>query len=507
MNAHENQVLDLVIVGGGINGAGIACDAAGRGLSVMLCEAGDLASATSSASSKLIHGGLRYLEHYEFRLVREALAEREVLLAKAGHIIRPMRFILPHVPAMRPKWMLRAGLFLYDHLYRRRAIPPSGALDLATDAAGRPLRAGLSDGFHYADCWVDDARLVVLNARAAAAAGAQILTRTKVLEGVPDGNQWRLCLLDTGTGEKREVRARAVVNAAGPWALDVGRTLAAGRRGASDNAARLRLVKGSHIVVPRIKGANDAYILQNDDRRVVFVLPYEGAFSLIGTTDTPFTGDPTNVALDDAERDYLLGVVGRFFKAPLGADDVVWSYAGVRPLYDSNEDNPSAVTRDYRLHFSNGADGPPMLSVFGGKLTTYRRLAEEAMEKLKPAFPDLPAPWTRTAKLPGGELAGGGFDTQVTELTNQYPTLDPAYLGALAKRHGGLCRDVLGDARTHADLGHDFGHGLYAREVAYLKDNEWARHPDDVLWRRTKVGLHLDAAARTRAAEALAAAL
>jgi glycerol-3-phosphate dehydrogenase len=507
MNRNTDGILDLLVVGGGINGAGIACDAAGRGLSVMLCEANDLASATSSASSKLIHGGLRYLEHYEFRLVRESLAEREVLLGKAGHIIWPMRFVLPHVPDMRPKWMLRAGLFLYDHLYRRRAIPASGAVDLASDAAGRPLKSDFTAAFDYWDCWVDDARLVVLNAMAAAALGAQVLTRTKVVEGVPEGDHWRVVLLDSDTGQRQEVRARAVVNAAGPWALEVGRGLAAGRRGAADNAAQIRLVKGSHIVVPRIAGADDAYILQNADRRVVFVLPYEQDFSLIGTTDTPFSGDPARATLDDSERDYLLDVVGRFFKLPLTAEDVVWSYAGVRPLYDSQEDNPSAVTRDYRLLFSNGAGGPPMLSVYGGKITTYRRLAEEAMDKLRPAFPGLPGAWTAKAKLPGGELEGGSFESHLSHLSANFPALEHGYLRALARRHGSLSHDVLGDARTMADLGSDFGHGLYEREVSHLKRFEWARRPDDVLWRRSKIGLHLDADARARAIDALAEVL
>lgn len=505
MTTIDPPIFDLFIAGGGINGTGIACDAAGRGLSVMLCEADDLASATSSASSKLIHGGLRYLEHYEFRLVREALAEREILLSKAGHIVWPLRFVLPHVPAMRPKWMLRLGLFLYDHLYRRRAIPASGVIDLGLDRTGAPLRDGLADGFYYWDCWVDDARLVVLNAFAAAAKGAEVRTRTKLLDGTPDGDLWRLRLLDTETGTEQEVRARAVVNAAGPWALDVGRSLSAERRGASDNAAGLRLVKGSHVVVPRIKGADDAYILQNDDRRVVFVLPYEQDFSLIGTTDTPFAGDPAKVELDPAERDYLFDVVGRFFRQSLSADDVVWSYAGVRPLYDSQEDNPSAVTRDYRLQLTNGDGRPPMLSVFGGKITTYRRLAEEALDKLNPIFPGLAGAWTASVKLPGGDLTDDDFGAHVASLQARYPELDAGYLWGVARRHGGLTGGILGDARTAADLGHDFGHGLREREVAYLKAHEWARTPDDVLWRRTKVGLHMSAAERARAAEAMAA--
>lgn len=503
----NEAVHDLLVVGGGINGAGIACDAAGRGLSVLLCEADDLASATSSASSKLIHGGLRYLEHYEFRLVREALAEREVLLAKAAHIVWPLRFVLPHVAGMRPGWMLRLGLFLYDHLYRRRAIPGSGGLDLAAGDAGAPLRDNLTRGFAYWDCWVDDARLVVLNARAAADNGADVRVRTRLTGATVEGGLWRARLRDEQTGQEFGVRARAVVNAAGPWAGEVARILTVGKRRQADNAASLRLIKGSHIVVPRINGAEDAYILQNDDRRVVFVLPYEQRFSLIGTTDTPFAGDARAAALDPAERDYLLAAVGRFFKQPLGAEDVVWSYAGVRPLYDSQQDNPSAVTRDYRLQLTNGPDEPPVLSVYGGKITTYRRLAEEALQRLQPTFPDMGAAWTAGAVLPGGDIAGGDFEAFVEALSARFGGLAPDFLRRLARRHGSLCDDVLGDAKSPADLGHDFGHGLSEREAHYLKDREWARQPDDILWRRTKTGLHMSTAERQAAADRLASLL
>jgi glycerol-3-phosphate dehydrogenase len=507
MTNNKNNIYDICVVGGGINGVGIACDAAGRGLSVLLCEANDLASATSSASSKLIHGGLRYLEHYEFRLVREALAEREVLLSKASHIVRPLKFVLPHVAGMRPRWMLRLGLFLYDHLYRRKMIPGCRSLNFRHDSSGAPLLDHLTDGFCYWDCWVDDARLVVLNARAAADNGAEILVHTKLVDGQTEDDLWRLRIRDQKSGAEREVRARAVVNAAGPWATDVARRLENGQKNTIGNADSLRLVKGSHIVVPRIPGAEDAYILQNDDGRVIFVMPYETNFSLIGTTDTSFEGDPSSAKIDDDEVDYLLRTVRQFFKQPLAAQDVVWSYSGVRPLYDSHQDNPAQVTRDYRLQLNGGKETPPLLSVLGGKVTIYRYLAEEAMEKLKPSFPGLSDPWTATVKLPGGDLGGVDFDQYVNNLCARYPEIDAGYLRNLARRHGDLCAQVLGDAKNFNDLGQDFGCGLYEREVLYMKAHEWATTPDDILWRRSKVGLHMSPEERLRAADGLAAIL
>lgn len=478
-------MFDIAVVGGGINGAGIAADAAGRGLRVLLAEQGDLAGATSSASSKLIHGGLRYLEHYEFRLVREALAEREVLLAKAPHIIWPMRFVLPHIPGLRPRWMIRSGLVLYDHLYPRARIPASRGLDLTRDPAGRPLAAEFTSGFSYWDCWVDDARLVVLNARQAAGSGAQICTRTRVAAAVPDGHGWKITLVTAGAS--RDVRTRVLVNAAGPWVDAVDR-LSEGP--ARRNSARVRLVKGSHVVVPRIPGADDAYLMQSPDRRVVFVLPYEERFSIIGTTDVDYPGDPAAVAIDAAEESYLLELASRFFRTPITAAQIVWRYSGVRPLYDDETADPSAITRDYRLEASLPGAGSPRLSVYGGKVTTYRRLAEEALSKIAPHLPGMSGAWTRSATLPGGDT-GPDFDAFVLDLRSRYGWLDALHLRRIARRHGSLTREVLGDAKGQGDLGQHIGEGLYEREIVYLRDHEWARTADDVLWRRTKIGLHL----------------
>ena len=491
------STFDLAVIGGGVNGCGIAADAAGRGLAVLLAEQADLASGTSSASSKLVHGGLRYLEHYEFRLVREALAEREVLLAKAPHIIWPMRFVLPHVPGLRPRWMIRAGLFLYDHLARRQAIPGSAAIDLRRDPGGRPLQDGLRKGFAYWDCWVDDARLVVLNARMAADRGTVILTQARVSKVEADGHFWRVRIESGNT--VRTVRARALVNAAGPWADRAGALVKA----AGIARPHLRLVKGSHIVVPRIAGANDAYLLQSADGRVVFALPYEQSFTLIGTTDVAFTGDPATAAITPDEERYLLELAGRFFKVPLQASDIVWRYAGVRPLYDDASANPSAVTRDYRLELAAGQGLPPLLTVLGGKVTTYRRLAEEALDRLAPHMaPHLtrfgPA-WTASAPLPGGDIPGGDFAAYLAGLQRRKPGFDAGFLRRLARRHGTIAETILGGARTEADLGQQFGAGLTEREVIHMRDREWAMTPHDVLWRRSKAGLHLAPAALEQA--------
>lgn len=487
-----NQTFDLLIIGGGINGSGIACDAAGRGLKVLLVEAGDLAGATSSASSKLIHGGLRYLEHYEFRLVREALAEREVMLAKAPHIVWPLRFVLPHAPSQRPRWMIRAGLFLYDHLARRRAIKGSGAIDLTRSSHAGVLRPDIRRGFTYWDCWVDDARLVVLNARAAANAGAKILTRTRLLQAKPAGTHWQATIKSSETGETHAIAARGIVNAAGPWTGDVLGRIDRGQAGEPLADAALRLVKGSHIVVPRFTQGEDAFILQNADGRVVFVLPYEGRFSLIGTTDEPFTGDPSRVAISQSEIAYLLSSVAQAFTSPPAATAIVWSYAGVRPLYDDDPaKSAKAVTRDYRLDLRTIDGAGPLLTVFGGKITTYRHLAEKVLEKLSPTFPHMGPSWTATKPLPGGDIAGGDFAAFVTDLQRMRPNLDARLLHALARRHGTLTEEVLGDAADMGALGRHIGHTLYEREVAHFRENEWAKTPEDVLWRRTKAGLHI----------------
>jgi glycerol-3-phosphate dehydrogenase len=489
------MIYDLVVSGGGINGTGIAADASGRGLSVLLAEKADLASATSSMSSKLIHGGLRYLEHYEFRLVREALEEREVLLANAGHIIWPQRFVLPKVQGGRSPLMLRAGLLLYDHLGRRRALPGSSSIDLRRDAAGRPLRSELKSGFAYWDCRVDDARLVVLNARAAADRGAVIATQTQLVAAVVDSGVWRIQL--RAADGVREVRARALVNAAGPWVSEV-----AGAAGGGSGP--VRLVKGSHIVVPRIAGADDAYLCQSADGRVVFAIPYEERFTLIGTTEISYAGDAAKAEIGEDEIEYLLELAQRFFVDAPRREDIVWDFSGVRPLYDDGEAaDPSAVTRDYRFDVSTAA-GAPLLTVLGGKLTTYRRLAEAALEKLAPFFPAMKPAWTATAALPGGDLGDGGLSSFIDALKRRRPGFDRTFLGRLARRYGTLTDAVLGDARERAALGASFGHGLSEREVVYLKEQEWVRAPDDVLWRRTKCGLHMSKDERKAAAEAIA---
>lgn len=490
------MIYDLVVVGGGINGAGIAADASGRGLSVLLVEKGDLGGGTSSASSKLIHGGLRYLEHFEFRLVREALEEREVLLANAGHIIWPQRFVLPQVAGGRPALMLRAGLFLYDHLGRRQRIPASASLDLRREAAGRPLRRELTHGFSYWDCRVDDARLVVLNARAAADRGAVIETRTRFVKAAPENDVWRVSL--AADGGVHEVRARALVNAAGPWVREV----AGAMRGGGDEP--VRLVKGSHIVVPRIAGAEDAYLCQSADGRVVFAIPYEERFTLIGTTEIPYSGDAADAAISTEEIDYLLELARQFFAHPPRRDDIVWSFAGVRPLYDDKGgSNASAATRDYRFELETQA-GPPLLTVLGGKLTTYRRLAEAALAKIAPHFPGMKPAWTAGSPLPGGDMGEGGLSGFIDGLRRRRVGFDRTFLGRLARRHGTLTDAVLGEARSVSELGAAFGGGLTEREVAYLKEREWARQPADVLWRRTKCGLHMSESERARAEEAIA---
>ena len=493
------RIFDVLVIGGGINGTGIACDAAGRDLSVLLVEQGDLAGATSSASSKLIHGGLRYLEYGEFRLVREALREREVLLNKAPHIIWPLRFVLPHRPEARPVWLVRTGLFLYDHLGRNRQLADSTTLDFRTHSAGLPLQDHYRTGFEYSDCWVDDARLVVLNAVAARGHGADIRVRTRFERARRIDGVWEADLRDHATGTVATVRARTLVNAAGPWV----------RRLFDDAipvpaAADVRLVKGSHMVVPRLHDGDQAYILQNVDRRVIFVLPYERDFSLIGTTDLPFTGDPARPVMDADEAAYLCDAVNRYFMRPISPDDVVWSYAGVRPLYDDAAADPSAVTREYVLALDGGHGEAPVLSVFGGKITTYRRLAEHALTKLTPFLPHMGRAWTASAPLPGGDLPDGRFDRLVAELMGDYSGLDAAMLTRLARRHGTRARAILGDAVRPSDLGRDFGAGLTAREVDFLVRDEWARDPDDVLWRRTKCGLHLDAGGRRAVAAYMA---
>jgi glycerol-3-phosphate dehydrogenase len=479
------QVLDMLVVGGGINGVGIARDAAGRGLSVRLVEKSDLAAATSSASSKLIHGGLRYLEHGAFRLVREALAEREVLLASAPHVIRPLPFVLPYAPGLRPRALIRFGLFLYDHLGSRRTLPGTQTVALRAHHYGAPLQAHLATGFVYSDCQVDDARLVVLNARDAAAHGAQISTRTEMRSARRSGDHWRILIEKNGM--TTEVAARILVSAAGPWANEILR-----RAGITEHKGDLRLIKGSHIVVPRLHDGRQAYILQNDDHRIVFVLPYEGKFSLIGTTELPFSGDREQLSIEPSEIDYLCRAVSRWFARPMTPQDAAWSYAGIRPLYDDRESNASAVTRDYVLELDAPMGQAPLLTVFGGKITTYRRLAEHALEKLAPFLRNAKGPWTAGAILPGGDLPNRNPAAFAHGLTRDYPFLGTDAAMRLARSYGIDARRILGSARRAEDLGRMFGYGFSERELDWLVKEEWALTGEDVLWRRSKLGLHLD---------------
>ena len=485
MPAADAPIYDLAIIGGGINGTGIARDAAGRGLRVVLIERDDLAAHTSSYSTKLIHGGLRYLEYYEFRLVAEALAEREVLLRAAPHIISPLQFVLPHEPHLRPAWVIRAGLFLYDHLGGRGDLPGSFGVDLRRSRWGAGLKDRFRKGFVYSDARVDDARLVVLNALAAKELGAEILTRTRLLEARREHGDWRIALEDAA-GASAELRAHGLVNAAGPWVKQVRDTVTHKRAGEN-----VRHIKGSHIIVPRVHTEDHAYILQNSDQRIVFVIPYQGDFSLIGTTDVP-VDEYENPTISREEVDYLCEIANAYLAVPISARDVVSSYSGVRPLYDDGSDNPSAVTRDYVLKLDVGQNArAPLLSVFGGKITTYRRLAEAALFELKAFFPQMKREWTRGAALPGGDVPGGKLASCERDLAARYSALPAGLIAALVRRHGTRTPRVLGEAKAASDLGTHFGDSLYAAEVDYLVAVEWARSAEDVLWRRTKCGLHL----------------
>lgn len=498
MDEGENQPVDILVVGGGINGAGIARDAAGRGYSVVLCEKGDLASATSSASSKLIHGGLRYLEYYEFRLVRKALKEREVLLRAAPHIVHPLDFVLPHAPHLRPAWMIRLGLFLYDHIGGRETLPGSKGLDLRSDPAGKPLKQDYRKGFQYADCWVDDARLVVLNALGAREKGAEILTRCELVHAERVDGFWRARLRDQRTGDERVVRARALVNAAGPWLDEVLSGPLEKRR------SGLRLVKGSHIVVPRIPGADRAYILQNPDNRVVFVLPFERDFSLIGTTEVELSTVPEQPEITAEETAYLCDSVNGYFAQPISPGDVVWSYAGVRPLVGNEGLDASKVSRDYDLDLEVSGGGAPLLSVLGGKVTTYRVLAEDALARLKPYLGQEAGPaWTANASLPGGDMDGADFNTFLTNFRADYPWLPGGLAERLARSYGTRAQAVIGAAQSVAELGGELMPGLFEAELSYLCAQEWAEEVDDILWRRTKLGLWASKEDRERLAARL----
>ena len=500
-------IYDLAIIGGGINGCGIARDAAGRGWSVCLCEQNDLGSGTSSASTKLIHGGLRYLEYYEFRLVREALMEREVLWRIAPHIVWPLRFVLPYHAKLRPRWMLRLGLFLYDHIGGRRNLPKTRVIDLAHDVTGQPLKPEFTRGFEYSDCWVEDARLVVLNAMAAAEAGARILPRRRCLSAERRDGVWHVVLLDEESGETTRLQARSLVNAAGPWVGDVSHAVLR-----HNDRAPVRLVQGSHIVVPKLYDHAACYIFQNADKRVFFVIPYERDFTLIGTTDQDYLGDPSSVHASAEEIAYLCRAASAYLAVPVTPSMVVWTYSGVRPLYDEAGEPKTkaaaaqAATRDYVLKLDAPDGVPPLLSVFGGKITTYRRLAEQALAQLAP---HLPAPngqsagWTGKTPLPGGGFPMQGFEAQLNAARNRYPFLAEAHLRRLLRAYGTRIAAVLGDATTMDDLGTVYGADLTEAELRYLVEAEWAREAPDVLWRRSKLGLRLSKAEAVRVDEAL----
>lgn len=489
VSTNTDQVYDLCIIGGGINGVGIARDASGRGLSVLLVEKDDLGQGTSSRSGKLVHGGLRYLEYYEFRLVREALIEREVLLESAPHIIWPMRFVLPHSAEDRPAWLVRAGLFLYDHLGGRRKLPGTRTLNLHKCQEGEAIKPAFKKAFEYSDCWVDDARLVILNALDAAQRGAIIKSRTAFRHAERRNGLWQVGLQETLTDEYSQIKARCLVNAAGPWVNAVIDEVAS-----VESKRRVRLVKGSHIVVDKFWEGQQAYLIQNTDKRVIFINPYENGKALIGTTDIPYEGDPGLVQIDDTEIEYLLAAVNRYFNHDLSRSDILQSFSGVRPLYDDESDNPSAVTRDYLFDVDQPAKEASMLSVFGGKITTFRKLAEHALDKLAVAFPDMGSPWTSSSVLPGGDMDGADFESFLAQLCESYPGLAPDLIRHYARLYGTRTYNLLEGVSTSADLGVQFGNHLYELEARYLVNTEWAQSPADILTRRTKHALHMSAA-------------
>lgn len=474
---------DLVVIGAGINGAGIARDAVGRGLKVLLCEKDDIAEHTSSASTKLIHGGLRYLEHYDFKLVRHALKEREVLLRAAPHIIWPLRFILPHHKALRPRWLIRVGLFLYDHIGGRKMLPASNSVNLRTHIAGKALKNEFTSGFEYSDCWVQDSRLVVLNALDASEKGCTVLTRTEVTDLKRAQEQWNITLFEKESGTTRTVTATAVVNAAGPW---VEKTLSLDE----DHVVKhgIRLVKGSHVVVPQLFDHPYTYIFQNDDNRIIFAVPYENNYTLLGTTDVEVEGQPGEQTTEDWELNYICESASVYFDKKIDPKDTVWSYTGVRPLYDDASANASKVTRDYKLDLDT-KNGAPILSVYGGKLTTYRKLSEDALDMLSTVI-DIENPaWTHSAVLPGGDMHDANFGAFVNQMRKNYPWLDADVLNDYTRNFGTRIKPLIGSAESMDDMGIDFGGGLFQSEVDYLMRYEWAKEVEDILWRRSKKGL------------------
>ncbi len=478
---------DIAIIGGGVNGCGIARDAAGRGLKTVLLEMNDLASGTSSRSTKLIHGGLRYLEHYEFALVRKSLIEREVLYKIAPHIISPLRFIFPHHQKMRPIWLMRLGLFLYDHIGGRKILPTSRSLDLTRDEAGKPLKSAFTTGFEYSDCRVDDARLVVLNAMDAFERGADIFVGTKLISAHRDDQHWSLQLRDANSKKLRTIKARTLVNAAGPWVDEI-----VANRLHIQSASMVRQVKGSHIVVPKLFDHGRAYIFQNPDQRIIFALPYEQEFTLIGTTDVDVTGDPGQVEISRDEISYLCKAASEYFTKPVAPIDVVWSFAGVRPLFGNEKTSASKLTRDYVLERNGDKDEPVVISIFGGKITTYRQLAEKVLAKLEDQLPvNTGKPWTSTSPLPGGDFEIDQFGRLVEKLRHQCPPMTQAQAVRLISAYGTRCFEIFAPDGTCRTVGEDFGGGLTQIEVEHLIEQEWARGADDILWRRSKLGLTL----------------
>jgi len=496
--ATQGTEFDLLIVGGGINGAGIARDAAGRGVKTVLIDQADFGGATSSASTKLIHGGLRYLEAYEFRLVRESLREREVVLRLAPHLVSPLRFVMPHVPSLRPAWMIRIGLWLYDHMGGRRILPGSAGVRLNGAGLGAGLKPELKRGFSYFDARVDDARLVILNLKSAGKQGARLLPRTRLLAARRANGHWHATLENALTGQQSEITARVLLNAAGPWVKNVI------EHSGTEVTARARLVKGSHIVVPRVHPGEHAYLLQNTDKRVIFIIPYQDAWSLIGTTDIVIDDMARADSISAAETLYLLEAINCYLVKPVSESDVVWSYSGVRALYDDGHGDPAAITRDYTLVVDD-RDGAVQLALFGGKLTTYRKLAETVLDKLSPWLTYQRGAWTAGEALPGGGFDPAARDAELQRLYGRHPQLPPALLSQMFQRHGLVVDAVLGKVQSIADLGRDFGGGLFQREAEYFIASEWAMTADDILWRRSKAGLRMSAEQRRQFADWLTA--
>ncbi|SNR37342.1 glycerol-3-phosphate dehydrogenase [Puniceibacterium sediminis] len=507
--AEQIESFDLFIIGGGINGCGIARDASGRGLSVALAEMNDLASATSSASTKLFHGGLRYLEYFEFHLVRESLIERETLLRAMPHISWPMRFILPYHKDMRfenetptskllntvmpwmkgrrPAWLIRLGLFMYDNLGGRKILPGTTTVDLTTSPEGAPLNDKFVQAYEYSDCWVQDARLVVLNARDAEVRGAKIMTRTKVMSAERVDQHWEIELEDTETGAQKTIKAKMIVNAGGPWVGDIIRT-----KIRSNSKEGVRLVKGSHIVTKKLYDHDKCYFFQGEDGRIIFAIPYEQDFTLIGTTDSEHQDPEVKPTCSEEEQTYLCNFASKYFKTPVSTGDIVWTYSGVRPLYDDGASSATAATRDYTLKVDDSG-GAPVLNIFGGKITTYRRLAEGALDRMKPYFPDLPDKWTAGVTLPGGDFPVSGVAALTEKLAGQYAFLTDSWAQRLIRAYGTEAFGILSDAKSSDDLGRNFGGSLTEAEVRWLISREYARTAEDVVWRRSKLGLHMTA--------------